>query len=195
MLDPLSRIPGVAEVLNFGLSEYAMRIWLDPDKLANLGMTATRRRGRDQRAEPAGGHRCARAAAGAGRAGASPSSSTPWAASTRSSSSRTSSYARCPTARSCASGTSAGSSSAPTTTAGRPRTSNKPTGNLGIFQLADANGLEIAQGGRGDDGPPRAAFPRGSGMGDHLRHHDVRAGVDHARSSRPCCRPSGWCCW
>ncbi len=39
--DQLARIPGVAEVLNFGLTEYAMRIWLDPDKLANLGMTAT----------------------------------------------------------------------------------------------------------------------------------------------------------
>jgi HAE1 family hydrophobic/amphiphilic exporter-1 len=41
VVDPLSRIPGVASILNFGLSEYAMRIWLDPDKLANLGMTAT----------------------------------------------------------------------------------------------------------------------------------------------------------
>jgi HAE1 family hydrophobic/amphiphilic exporter-1 len=41
VVDPLSRIPGVASILNFGLSEYAMRIWLDPGKLANLGMTAT----------------------------------------------------------------------------------------------------------------------------------------------------------
>jgi hydrophobe/amphiphile efflux-1 (HAE1) family protein len=41
VVDPLSRIPGVASVMNFGLSEYAMRIWLDPAKLANLGLTAT----------------------------------------------------------------------------------------------------------------------------------------------------------
>ncbi|MEM7023612.1 MAG: efflux RND transporter permease subunit, partial [Pseudomonadota bacterium] len=41
LVDPLARIPGVAQVANLGLTEYAMRIWLDPDKLANLGMTAT----------------------------------------------------------------------------------------------------------------------------------------------------------
>jgi HAE1 family hydrophobic/amphiphilic exporter-1 len=39
--DPLARIPGVALVNNFGLSKYAMRIWLDPGKLTNLGLTAT----------------------------------------------------------------------------------------------------------------------------------------------------------
>lgn len=38
--DELSRIPGVASVTNFGLSQYAMRIWLDPEKLNNLGLTA-----------------------------------------------------------------------------------------------------------------------------------------------------------
>jgi HAE1 family hydrophobic/amphiphilic exporter-1 len=38
--DALSRIPGVAQVTNFGLSKYAMRIWLDPARLTNLGLTA-----------------------------------------------------------------------------------------------------------------------------------------------------------
>lgn len=41
IVDPLSRIPGVASILNFGLSKYAMRIWLDPAKLSSLGLTAT----------------------------------------------------------------------------------------------------------------------------------------------------------
>jgi hydrophobe/amphiphile efflux-1 (HAE1) family protein len=41
VVDVLSRIPGVASVVNFGLSEYAMRIWLDPAKLTNLGLTAS----------------------------------------------------------------------------------------------------------------------------------------------------------
>ena len=40
LADPLARIPGVALVNNFGLSKYAMRIWLDPGKLTNLGLTA-----------------------------------------------------------------------------------------------------------------------------------------------------------
>jgi len=41
LADPLARIPGVALVNNFGLSKYAMRIWLDPGKLTNLGLTAS----------------------------------------------------------------------------------------------------------------------------------------------------------
>ncbi len=39
--DALARIPGVAQINNFGLSKYAMRIWLDPARLTNLGLTAS----------------------------------------------------------------------------------------------------------------------------------------------------------
>lgn len=38
--DQLRRIDGVGDVLLFGASEYSMRIWLDPDRIQNLGMTA-----------------------------------------------------------------------------------------------------------------------------------------------------------
>ncbi len=37
--DALYRINGVGQVLNFGLAEYSMRIWVKPDKLATLGLT------------------------------------------------------------------------------------------------------------------------------------------------------------
>jgi HAE1 family hydrophobic/amphiphilic exporter-1 len=37
--DALYRVNGVGQVLNFGLSEYAMRIWVKPDRLAKLGLT------------------------------------------------------------------------------------------------------------------------------------------------------------
>jgi len=40
LADSLARIPGVAVVNNNGLRKYAMRIWLDPGKLTNLGLTA-----------------------------------------------------------------------------------------------------------------------------------------------------------
>lgn len=40
VMDSLSRIPGVGNVILFGGSEYAMRIWLDPERLANLGISA-----------------------------------------------------------------------------------------------------------------------------------------------------------
>jgi hydrophobe/amphiphile efflux-1 (HAE1) family protein len=38
MLDPIRRVQGVGEVIQFG-TQYAMRIWLDPDKLMSYGMT------------------------------------------------------------------------------------------------------------------------------------------------------------
>ena len=40
LADPLKRLPGVGDVIIFGERRYSMRIWLDPDKLANLGVTA-----------------------------------------------------------------------------------------------------------------------------------------------------------
>ncbi|MFP5245728.1 MAG: efflux RND transporter permease subunit, partial [Thermoanaerobaculia bacterium] len=39
--DAIYRVPGVGQVLNFGAAEYAMRIWLKPDQLAKLGLTAS----------------------------------------------------------------------------------------------------------------------------------------------------------
>ena len=39
--DVLARIPGVGSVEVFGPGEYAMRVWLDPDRIAGLGMTAS----------------------------------------------------------------------------------------------------------------------------------------------------------
>src|SRR5690606_19689645 len=39
--DQLARIPGVGEVQIWGSGDYAMRIWLDPRKVAQRGMTAT----------------------------------------------------------------------------------------------------------------------------------------------------------
>ncbi len=40
IVDQLKRLPGVGDVQMFGERRYSMRIWLDPDKLANLGVTA-----------------------------------------------------------------------------------------------------------------------------------------------------------
>lgn len=40
IVDPVKRLEGVGDVQIFGERRYSMRIWLDPDKLANLGITA-----------------------------------------------------------------------------------------------------------------------------------------------------------
>src|SRR4051812_45817756 len=40
IVDQLKRLPGVGNVQIFGERRYSMRVWLDPDKLSNLGLTA-----------------------------------------------------------------------------------------------------------------------------------------------------------
>lgn len=37
--DDLTRVPGIARVLVFGAGQYAMRVWVEPDKIAKLGIT------------------------------------------------------------------------------------------------------------------------------------------------------------
>lgn len=39
VIDPIRRIPGVGSVSNVGSRYYAMQIWVEPDKLADLGLT------------------------------------------------------------------------------------------------------------------------------------------------------------
>jgi HAE1 family hydrophobic/amphiphilic exporter-1 len=39
--DALRRVPGVGDIIIFGERKFAMRIWLDPEKLAGRGMTAS----------------------------------------------------------------------------------------------------------------------------------------------------------
>src|ERR1051325_4756329 len=40
VVDELKRVPGVGNVIVFGVGRYAMRIWLDPDRLAARNITA-----------------------------------------------------------------------------------------------------------------------------------------------------------
>ncbi len=37
--DALYRVPGVGQIQNYGTADYAMRIWVKPDRLASLGLT------------------------------------------------------------------------------------------------------------------------------------------------------------
>src|ERR1700722_3374560 len=39
VFDALARVPGVGQVVGFGARDYGMRIWLDPGKMARLGVT------------------------------------------------------------------------------------------------------------------------------------------------------------
>ena len=51
--DQLLRIPGIAQVDLFGGTDYGMRIWLRPDKLAKLGLTPSDVVSAHQGTEPA----------------------------------------------------------------------------------------------------------------------------------------------
>ncbi|HEV7390938.1 MAG TPA: multidrug efflux RND transporter permease subunit [Burkholderiales bacterium] len=41
LFDSLGRVPGVGQVRIFGARDYSMRIWLDPERMARLGVTAS----------------------------------------------------------------------------------------------------------------------------------------------------------
>src|ERR1700693_3202994 len=41
LLDELKRIPGVADATIFGARDYSMRVWLNPAKMSQLGVTTT----------------------------------------------------------------------------------------------------------------------------------------------------------
>ena len=38
--DEIARLPGVGDITIFGVRDYSMRLWLDPDKLASRNLTA-----------------------------------------------------------------------------------------------------------------------------------------------------------
>ena len=51
LYDALGRVPGVGQVRIFGARDYSMRIWLDPERMARLGVTASDIANVDPRAE------------------------------------------------------------------------------------------------------------------------------------------------
>ena len=55
--DEIKRVPGVGDVIVFGERRYAMRLWLDPDRLAGRDITADEVVAGAARAERAGGGR------------------------------------------------------------------------------------------------------------------------------------------
>src|SRR3954470_13709200 len=41
LVDELKRLPGIADVTVFGARDYSMRVWINPEKMARLGVTPT----------------------------------------------------------------------------------------------------------------------------------------------------------
>ena len=77
--DVLSRVDGVGDAQVFGARDYAMRIWLDPAKMAARSLTARRRGGGVAGQQPAGRGRRDQPAAGRVARPGSRSPCRPWA--------------------------------------------------------------------------------------------------------------------
>ncbi len=69
LVDELSRIPGVGNVNVFGVGQYSMRVWLDPETMKARGLTPSTTWCRRSATKPAGDRRTDRHAAHAGGAG------------------------------------------------------------------------------------------------------------------------------
>ena len=102
VLDLVKRVPGTTNVQIFGAKDYAMRIWLRPDRLAQLRLDHRRPDPRAERAERAVRRRQGRPVALAEGAGAGLHHHHARAACRSRRSSRRSSCAPTPTARRCA---------------------------------------------------------------------------------------------
>lgn len=113
--DELARLDGVGDVQLFGLGDYSLRVWLDPNKVASRNLTATDvvNAIREQNRQVAAG---TLGAAGAERHQLPVVDQHPGSLWSPRKSSRTSSSAPAPTARSPVCATSPGSSWAPTST-------------------------------------------------------------------------------
>ena len=173
-----SACPASATSIIFGERKFAMRLWLDPPKLAARKITRRRRRERAARAERPG-----RGGRGRRRAGAADQM---YQISVRADgpahrgrrSSRTSSSRPATTARWCASATSAASSWAPRPTRRTCGSAASNAAGVGIQLLPTANALEAFRRRDGRDGAARAQLPAGARMAAGLRQRRRRARVD-----------------
>ena len=119
LVDDIRSTAGVGDAKLFGPQDYAMRVWLQTDRLTGLGLTSADIIKAVTVAEHAGRRRAHRRAADLRRSADCSSISRPRGGSRRSRISRKSSSAPIPTARCCGSRTSPGLSLAPRTSIAR----------------------------------------------------------------------------
>ena len=143
VVEQISRVDGVGDVQEFGAG-YAMRIWLDPDKLRAYSLTPGDVVGGAPGAERAVLGRPARRHAAARRPADQCDRDGARATARRSSISRTSSCAARPTARRCGCATWRASSWAPAPTTSRVIYNGKPATGFGVSLATGANALATA---------------------------------------------------
>ena len=193
--DELLRIPGMGSVIMFGAGDYAMRVWLDPAKLAARSLTT---------GEVIAAIREQNAQVAAGTVGASPTpngtefqlASTPRAGSPPRRSSPTSSSA--PIRRPAALirvrdlgrvELSSGSYSL------RSLLNNKEAAAIAIFQAPGSNALALSNNVRAKMEQLKPDFPRRHELQHRLRPDALRADVDREGDRDAVRGASRWSCW
>ena len=157
--DALLRVKGVGDIQHFGASNYAMRVWVNPDKLQTLGLTVTD----VQNADPAAEHRepGRPGRRGARAAGAAAHVHGPRAGPPRRRprSSATSSCARTPTARPCGCKDVARIELGTQNYKQVARFNGKPAAVIAVFQIPGSNALDVADGAKKTMDELKKRFP------------------------------------
>ena len=190
VVDALKRIPGVSDVNPFG-RKYAMRVWLDPDRMANQRISP---------AEVVQAIQQENKQAASGKIGASPAPAGQrfeYPITSKGRLSKVEEFEKIVVRRN-----DDGSivylsdvarvqlDSENYETAGW--LNGKPAGTVPIYQLADANALDIVAQVRARDGPGGPELPGRPGVPDRLRHDPLRP-REHQRGAST--RSSRRSCW
>ena len=177
VVDALKRIPGVSDVNPFG-RKYAMRVWLDPDRMANQRISP---------AEVVQAIQQENKQAASGKIGASPAppgQRFEYPITSKGRLSKVEEFEKIVVRRN-----DDGSfvylsdvarvqlDSENYETAGW--LNGKPAGTIPIYQLADANALDIVAQVRAGDGPGGPELPGRPGVPDRLRHDPLRPREHH----------------
>ena len=192
--DKLARLPGVGDVVVFGVGEYSMRVWLDPQQMFQRGLMPT---------DVVSALQAENAYVAAGQVGMPPTPSGQQFQLT----------ANVPAALSDPSQfdqiilkTASNGQITRIRDVGRVelgarsysqvfRMDGRPAGGIAIYQLPGANALDTAKGVRENARHPRPGLSGGVGVRDSVRHDDVREGVGQRRCTTRCSRRGFWCWW
>ena len=159
--DKLMRLYGVADVSLFGVREYSMRVWLDPERIAAARADGRAGARRAARAERAGGGRRAGRAAGRLQERLPGLPADEGAPAGPPTSSRTSSSRWAPTGASCASRTSPASSSVRSATRRKGYADRYPAVIVIVDQQPGSNAVAATQGIKDAMAEMAKSFPKG----------------------------------
>ena len=179
--DQLTRVDGVGSITVFGSRDYAMRIWLDPDRLQSLGLTAQRRDARRCRGRTSRSPRACSTSRRSSSPGAFQIAVKTLGRLVDPEEFGNITVKRTPTRRSCGSRTSPGSSSPRWTIRRTPISICDPAVALAVFQRPGSNALATAKVIRTDHGGARrSAFRPASST----RSSTTRRSSSSSRSTR-----------